>query len=372
VPTSDFLRRPVPYFADPQIGMVQARWTYLNRAYSLLTKVQAMILDTYFGMEHFCRSRSGVFFNFTGTAGIWRRTAIRDAGGWQSDTLTEDIDLSYRAQMHGWRLIYLLDVECPSELPVEMNGFKEQQARWAKGATQVGLKILPGLLRSKQSPRIKAEAFLHLTGSISCPFAIFLAGLVLPTMIVRMHHPEFRTALIDVPCVVSSLAAVAFLLTSQRVIYPRAWKRSIVYLPLLFAVFFGMSLRISKAVFEALWGIQSDFVRTAKFNIDGRSRSWHAKKYRSRGGWLPYLEIAFAGYFAFALDYSIRNHVYRIAPFLLFCASGLMYMGVLSLTQSWKGLRGSTLLDGDLPMRLPLQNSSDGPRRANQEIVPGD
>ncbi len=335
LPTPDFLRRAVPYLTDPRIGMIQTRWTYLNRDYSVLTKVEALMLDGFFGMEHLSRSRSGVFFNFTGTAGVWRRAAIDEAGGWEHDTLTEDIDLSYRAQLCGWRLLYMPEIECPSELPVEMTAFKEQQARWSKGSMQVGIKLLPRLLRSKQSFRIKAEAFLHLTGAITCPFMLVLTALLLPSMIVRFNQDWVHSNLADIPSAVLTFSVYIFYSASQRVLYPRNWKRAMLYLPVMLGVGFALSLRLSKAVIEAIWGVKSDFVRTPKLNIAGPSESWHGKKYRTPAGWLPYFEIAFGLYFAFTIVYLALNRNYRAIPFLLLFVWGFLYTGILSLGQVW-------------------------------------
>ena len=167
VPPTDFLTRTVHFFADPTVGMVQTRWSYLNRDYNFLTEVEAMLLDGHFILEHGARSRAGYFFNFNGTAGILRRRAIEDAGGWQHDTLTEDSDLSYRAQLAGWRFVYLPGLDCPSELPVEMHGFQIQQSRWAKGLTQVAKKLLPKILKADLPKRVKFEAIMHLTPNIS-------------------------------------------------------------------------------------------------------------------------------------------------------------------------------------------------------------
>ena len=201
LPSPDFLRRTLPYLADPKIGMVQTRWTYLNRDYSALTEVESILLDGHFVIEHGARSRSGRFFNFNGTAGVWRRAAIDDAGGWQHDTLTEDTDLSYRAQLRGWQFHYLPDIECASELPVEMNAFKAQQARWAKGLMQTAKKILPRVLRSDVPVDVKSEAIFHLTANISYPLMVLLSTLLLPAMIVRFYQGWFQMLLIDLPLV---------------------------------------------------------------------------------------------------------------------------------------------------------------------------
>ena len=191
IPTADFLRRTIPYFLAPgseNIGMVQTRWTYLNSDYSLLTRVETILLDGHFVIEHGGRSRRGSFFNFNGTAGVWRRAAIEAAGGWEHDTLTEDTDLSYRAQLKGWKFLYLPEIECASELPVDMNGFKAQQARWAKGLIQTAKKILPRVLRSDAPFHVKSEAFFHLTANISYPLMVLLSTMLLPAMIVRFYQ----------------------------------------------------------------------------------------------------------------------------------------------------------------------------------------
>jgi cellulose synthase/poly-beta-1,6-N-acetylglucosamine synthase-like glycosyltransferase len=199
VPPEDFLLKVVHHFTDPKIGMVQTRWTHINRNYSFLTEVEAILLDGHFVLEHSGRARSGVFFNFNGTAGMWRRTAIEEAGGWQHDTLTEDTDLSYRAQLKGWKFIYLQDVECPAELPVEMTAFKTQQARWAKGLIQTSKKILPSVMKSDQPFRVKLEAWYHLTANLSYPLMVLLSVLLLPAMIIRFYQGWFQMLYIDLP-----------------------------------------------------------------------------------------------------------------------------------------------------------------------------
>jgi len=276
-PPADFLKRVVAYFSDPQIGMVQTRWTYINRAYSALTEVEGILLDGHFIIEHGGRSRRGTFFNFNGTAGMWRRRAIDDAGGWEHDTLTEDTDLSYRAQMKGWRFVYVPEIECPSELPVEMNAFKAQQARWAKGLIQVAKKILPRLLRSNQPLHIKAEAVFHLTANISYPLMILLSTLLLPAMIVRFYQGWFQMLVIDLPLFLASTFSIStFYLTAQRELYPRTWPRTFLYLPFVMACGIGLAVRNSVAVMEALFGKQSEFVRTPKYAV-GQARSLSAQ-----------------------------------------------------------------------------------------------
>ena len=187
IPPPDFVTRTIHHFAQADVGVVQTRWSYLNKGYNFLTEVEAMLLDGHFILEHGARSRSGLFFNFNGTAGIIRVAMIADAGGWQHDTLTEDSDLSYRAQLKGWRFVYMPGLHCPSELPVEMHGFQVQQSRWAKGLTQCAKKLLPSILKAPLPFRVKAEAFLHLTPNISYPLMIVVSALMLPVMIVRFY-----------------------------------------------------------------------------------------------------------------------------------------------------------------------------------------
>ena len=233
--------------------MVQTRWSYLNRDYNFLTEVEAMLLDGHFILEHGARSRAGYFFNFNGTAGILRRKMIDDAGGWQHDTLTEDSDLSYRAQLKGWRFVYLPGLDCPSELPVEMHGFQVQQSRWAKGLTQWRKKLLPAILRSDIPSRVKAEAFMHLTPNISYPLMIVVSALMLPVMIVRFYMGVWQMVLLDLPLIVASFWSIsAFYVIAQRELHPKNWKRSILLLPMLMAVGVGLTMINTRAVLEAL------------------------------------------------------------------------------------------------------------------------
>jgi cellulose synthase/poly-beta-1,6-N-acetylglucosamine synthase-like glycosyltransferase len=336
LPGPDFLRLTLPYFSDPRLAMVQTRWTYLNRDYSALTEVESILLDGHFVIEHGARARSGRFFNFNGTAGVWRREAIDDAGGWQHDTLTEDTDLSYRAQLRGWRFLYLPEVECPSELPVEMNAFKAQQARWAKGLMQTAKKILPRVLTADLPAGIKAEACFHLTANISYPLMVVLSTLLLPAMIVRFYQGWMQMLLIDLPLFLASSCSISgFYLTAQRALYPKSWPRKIIYVPFVMAVGVGLSVRNAKAVLEALFGVQSEFARTPKYRIEGHAGTWRRKGYRNRAGWMPYLEVALGLYFAATVYYSLQNQNYFTAPFLLLFVWGYLYTGLMSLGQVW-------------------------------------
>jgi cellulose synthase/poly-beta-1,6-N-acetylglucosamine synthase-like glycosyltransferase len=338
LPEADFLQRTIPYFMNPEggagIGMVQTRWTYLNSDYSLLTNVETILLDGHFVVEHGARSRRGTFFNFNGTAGVWRRTAIEQAGGWQHDTLTEDTDLSYRAQLVGWKFLYLPNIACASELPVDMNGFKAQQARWAKGLMQTAKKILPKVFRSKAPWHVKAEAFFHLTANISYPLMVVLSTMLLPAMIVRFYQGWFQMLVIDLPLFLASTCSISsFYLVSQREIHPKTWWRAILYMPFVMATGIGISVRNAQAVIEAIIGKKSEFARTPKFNIEGKKGSFAKKSYRNSAGWMPYVELLLGLYFAVTVLYSIRNENYATIPFLLLFVWGYLYTGIMSLSQ---------------------------------------
>ncbi len=338
-PAPDFLRRAVPYLtSDPKAGMVQTRWTYLNRHYSALTEIEAILLDGHFVIEHGARSRRGIFFNFNGTGGIWRRATIDDAGGWEHDTLTEDTDLSYRAQLRGWQFLYVPHIECPSELPVEMNAFKTQQARWAKGLMQTAKKTLPRVMNSDASPRIKMEAFLHLTANISYPLMVALSLILLPAMVVRFYQGWFQMLLIDFPLFLAATWSVStFYLVSQHELYPKNWGRALFYLPFVMAVGIGLSVRNSKAVIEALIGKKSEFARTPKYRIEGRQKSpvTVKKAYRRGAGWSPFIELALGLYFIGAVVYAVQNQNFFTLPFLLLFVWGYLYTGFMSLGQTY-------------------------------------
>jgi len=342
IPPADFLRRTVPYFTDSHLAMVQTRWTYINRSYSKLTEVEAILLDGHFAIEHSSRYRSNLFFNFNGTAGIWRRAAIEDAGGWQHDTLTEDTDLSYRAQLRGWRFLYLPEIECPSELPVEMNAFKSQQARWAKGLMQTAKKVLPRVLRSDAPAAVKAEAVFHLTANISYPLMIFLSIILLPAMIVRFYQGWFQVLTIDLPLFLASTCSVSsFYLAAERAFYPKTWKRTFWFLPFVMALGVGIAVRNAFAVIEAIIGKKSEFVRTPKYKVeagaqdrDAQDRNdWTKKSYRKSAGVMPWIEIGLGLYFAAAVAYSIQMENYATVPFFILFVWGYLYTGVMSLAQ---------------------------------------
>jgi len=342
LPPHDFLRRTVDYFTDPKIGMVQTRWTYLNRDYNVLTEVQAMLLDGHFVLEHVARAGGGLFFNFNGTAGVLRKSMIEDAGGWQHDTLTEDSDLSYRAQLKGWRFAYAPDVECPSELPTETHGFQVQQSRWAKGLTQVAIKLLPKILRSDLPFRVKLEAFCHLTPNISYPLMILVSVLMLPVMIVRFYMGWFEMLIIDVPLIAASFWSIsAFYVVAQRQLYPNNWKRSFLFLPALMAAGVALTLINTRAVIEALIGYQTGFARTAKYGTTQKAGAPKATiasaAYRRRSGWLPYLELAMGTIFLGIVWYAIDSYNFLAIPFLSLFVGGYYWAGFTTLWDEYQG-----------------------------------
>jgi len=337
IPARDFLDRLMPHFTDPQVGMVQARWGHINQDYTLLTKIQSILLDGHFVLEHGGRNRSGRFFNFNGTAGIWRRAAIDDAGGWQHDTLTEDLDLSYRAQLRGWRFVFRSDVIAPAEVPVEMNAFKSQQHRWAKGSIQTCCKLLPRLLRANLPIGVKAEAFFHLTANFNYPLMCVLSLLMFPAMVIRYNMGWYEMLLIDVPLFFAATFSVCnFYMVCQREIH-RDWRARIKYLPFLMSIGIGLSINNTRAVFEALLNRQSEFMRTPKYRIEGETDEWVSKKYRQSVAVQPLIELALGLYFTFTVFYALTNQIYGTVPFLVLFQIGFLYTGLVSIVQQYAG-----------------------------------
>ena len=337
IPAPDFLDRLMPHFTDPQVGMVQARWGHINQDYTLLTKIQSILLDGHFVLEHGGRNRSGRFFNFNGTAGIWRRAAIDDAGGWQHDTLTEDLDLSYRAQLRGWRFVFRSDVIAPAEVPVEMNAFKSQQHRWAKGSIQTCCKLLPRLLRANLPIGVKAEAFFHLTANFNYPLMCVLSLLMFPAMVIRYNMGWYEMLLIDVPLFFAATFSVCnFYMVCQREIH-RDWRARIKYLPFLMSIGIGLSINNTRAVFEALFNRQSEFMRTPKYRIEGETDEWVSKKYRQSVAVQPLIELALGLYFTFTVFYALTNQIYGTVPFLVLFQIGFLYTGLVSIVQQYAG-----------------------------------
>jgi cellulose synthase/poly-beta-1,6-N-acetylglucosamine synthase-like glycosyltransferase len=339
VPGKSFLKDTVHHFDDEKIGMVQARWGHLNGDYSLLTRIQGILLDAHFILEHGGRNRSGCFFNFNGTAGVWRREAIDSAGGWQHDTLTEDMDLSYRAQLRGWRFVFLPDVVAPAEIPVSMNAFKTQQHRWSKGSIQTARKLLPKILASPLPLRVKIEAVFHLSANLAYPLMVLLSLLIFPSMLVRFNMGWHEMLLFDVPLFfAATMSVTSFYVVSQREIY-EDWKKRLKVLPMLLSLGIGMCLNNAKAVIEALVGRQTGFVRTPKYRIESASDQWHVKRYRGRKSYLPYLELLLGFYFSAGLAYALVHQIYGSLPFLVLFQVGFLYAGALSLSENRQSRR---------------------------------
>ncbi len=337
IPQASVIMELIHHFTNPKIGVVQARWGHLNYDYSALTRVQTLMLDGHFIMEHTARCRSGRFFNFNGTAGMWRITAIDDAGGWEHDTLTEDMDLSYRAQLKGWKFVYLKDVVVPAELPVEMNAFKTQQFRWAKGSIQNARKILPTVLRSNVSTTQKIETFFHLTNNFAYPLLLLLSMLLLPCLMLRSTHGWREVVLVDLPLFFgTTLSVCTFYLTTQREEGSRSMWWGLKRLPLLLATGIGLSVNQTRAVFEALLGKVSGFVRTPKHGVVDKVTSWKNKKYRGTLTVVPFIEAGMALYFAVTLGLAIYAQRYVSIPFVILFGSGYAYVGFWSLAH---GLR---------------------------------
>ena len=336
VPTPDLLRKTIHFFTDPKVGMIQSRWGHLNRDYSLLTRIQAMFLDGHLVLEQTARSRSGRFFNFNGTAGLWRRTCIAEAGGWQHDTLTEDLDLSYRAQLKGWQFIFLNDLVTPAELPVDMNGFRSQQHRWTKGSIQTCKKILGTIWQSQLPLLVKLEATAHLTSNFAYLLLVFLC--------ILLHHASQESAtlwsgtsrilLFDVPVfMLASVSAAVFYAVAQREIRPKTWMRDIIYLPLLLALGIGMSVNNARAVLEAMFNHQSEFTRTPKYGIEKTKQHWTPARYSPLKSLAPLVEVGFALYFTWFLFDAISKGQWISVPFIALFQTGFTYVAYSSISR---------------------------------------
>jgi cellulose synthase/poly-beta-1,6-N-acetylglucosamine synthase-like glycosyltransferase len=313
VPPADTLRRLLAPFVEPEVGMVQARWGHLNREASWLTRVQGLVLDGHFNIEHAARSAAGLFFNFNGTAGMWRVACLRDAGGWQWDTLTEDLDLSYRAQMRGWRFVYRPDVVVPGELPPSVRAFKGQQARWAQGSIQTARKLLPVLMRGTWPRRLKLEALAHLTSYVPAPLTLGLAVLILPATIVRLERGWPVPLTVDLVVLAVAIGPLAmFYGQTLRLSRRRAWPGLLVHLPMILAVGIGISVNNTRALLAGLFGQgPAEFVRTPK-------RGSAAFGYRAGvSRWSTVAETGLAAYVSVAMGYALVAGLYPSIPFLL-------------------------------------------------------
>lgn len=335
VPPAEILAKTIDYFTDPAVGMVQARWEHINRDQSLLTKTQAILLDGHFVIEHAARNRSGRFMSFNGTAGMWRKSCIEDAGGWQHDTITEDLDLSYRAQMRGWKFVFLPEVTSPAELPPDMEAFKQQQHRWAKGGAQTCRKLLPTILRSNLPKRIKLEAFFHLTSCTVYLYVVLLTLLLAPMVYIKVHvlPNAWERYIFDASILlVATFSASTFYVASQRALF-RTWADSLKYLPFLMALGIGIALNNARGVLEGLFGKSNEFVRTPKFGMGiGEGGDWKHQwlmhRRRQKGiKWQPFAELAIGLYLMACLIMALSDlRVTLGIPFLCLFMVGYLYV----------------------------------------------
>ena len=352
VPRPDMLREVIHEFSDPKIGCVQTRWEHLNRTQSLLTRSQAIFLDGHFVIEHTARGRSGRFINFNGTGGVWRKSAIADAGGWQHDTLTEDMDLSYRAQLQGWRIKYLGDVTSPAELPPEITAFKQQQHRWTKGSVQTAIKLLPKVLRSAQSRSVKTEAFFHLTSGVVYPLAVLVAILFFPAFcfagagVLASQYPVMWW-IMSVLFTILTFSAGTFYVVAQREIHEN-YLAGILLVPFLMAIGMGISLANAIAVLEGVLGHESEFVRTPKYGVgvDEASDKWkrRAGAFAHKVQWIPFAELAIGLYLLACVIIALWfNRAASCVPFMLIFMFGYLYVGSLSLHRLWLSRRNAKI-----------------------------
>jgi len=331
VPPADFLEKTVVHFKDKNIGMVQTRWGYLNREYSLLTRVQSVLLDGHFMLEHTARSLSGRFFNFNGTGGVFRRRAILESGGWDGDTLTEDLDLSYRAQLSGWKFKFLPDVVCPSELPVDIFGFKNQQHRWTKGSIQVGRKLLPTIWRSRVPLKVKFEATFHLSANLSYLLLVFLSALMPFSVMFRSRALQQGSIVWEALVFgLTTISIFVFYAVAQRELYAD-WRVRVRDVPLILALGIGMCINNAWAVAEALVGHNTPFVRTAKYRIENFRDRWKGKIYRSVRRPSFFVELFLAAYMTGALAVVVSLGQWAAIPYVLLFVTGYVYVFALSL-----------------------------------------
>jgi cellulose synthase/poly-beta-1,6-N-acetylglucosamine synthase-like glycosyltransferase len=337
VPPPNILKDCIHHFSDPKVGMIQTRWGHINRSYSWLTRAQAILLDGHLVLEQTARSRTGRFFNFNGTAGLWRKRCIGEAGGWQHDTLTEDLDLSYRAQLRGWKFVFLADIVTPAELPVDIDGFKSQQHRWTKGSIQTCKKVLPRIWRSKLPLFIKIEATAHLTANFAYLLLAFLCVLLHPSSSgagAAAAGGIIRMFLIDLPIfVATTISTAVFYLCAQRELHPKDWKREIWFFPFVLALGIGVSINNARGVLEAIFNRRSDFCRTPKYGIEKAKQQWKQNRYSAVRTVIPLVEFIFAVYFTYFVFHAFQNREFLSLPFLMLFQTGFAYVAFCSVWQ---------------------------------------
>lgn len=323
LPNDDFLLRATPYFSDQKTGMVQARWGFMNTEYSWLTAVQSLLLGQHFTIEHFVRFKKGLFFNFNGTAGIWRRQAIESAGGWRSDTVTEDLDLSYRAQLMGWRFVYRDDLVVPSELPVTMASFRCQQQRWAKGSIQTAKKILPRLIASRLPVRVKCEAAAHLMANFCWLLGTVITLTLYSTITWRVSIGPYQMLRLDLPLFMMT-SIILFLYFFIYIVIAEK-KKTFGRLLLLPVLTIGIAPSIAVSVIKGILSNGGDFHRTPKFGIRGRERlPILASLYRQQS--LPYIMMntALFLYSLLPLVFVCQRGTWLAIPFVLLFPLGFL------------------------------------------------
>ncbi|MEO0973801.1 MAG: glycosyltransferase family 2 protein, partial [Pseudomonadota bacterium] len=342
LPEKDLLRSMIQHFADPRVGMVQAQWDYLNRNDSLLTRLQGLLLDAHFTVEQTARSARDHFFNFNGTAGIWRHQAIVDAGGWHADSITEDLDLSYRAQLARWKFTYLRDVRCMSELPGEMSAFKSQQRRWSKGGIEVMRKLLGRLWREPITLGQRLEGTVHLTSNLA--HLIILVDclfFLIPAIIARQAIGPFPPLWVDlVLFTFGGLSHVYFYLGAQAALGRNLW-HSWWQVPLLMATTIGLSRSNGQGVLEALLGHRTSFVRTPKRGNEGRTG--YAVRFSGAG---EMLEVTLGVVYAWACVWCWQHGVYLALPFMIMIAGGFLFTGLSSLATARERRRPEVVATG--------------------------
>lgn len=335
VPKSDFIKRTLSFFNDEKVGMVQTRWEHLNGNYSILTKAQALALDGHFVIEQTVRNKAGFFINFNGTGGVWKKSCIEESGNWQEDTLTEDLDLSYRAQLNGWKFIFLKDYTSPAELPSEINALKNQQFRWTKGAVETAKKILPLVWRSDVALRVKLQSTFHLTNNLVFPFILLAAILNVPLIFIKNSGShELYFAILSL-FVLAFIGSFIFYLMSQKDV--RAdWRKKIVLFPLFMAGSMGFSVNNSRAVFEGLLNRKSEFVRTPKYRVVSEKDTWMGKRYFSKKiGFSVVVELIMAIYCLLGVISSLYFAEIAALPFQILFFIGFAFVSVASIKHAF-------------------------------------
>lgn len=361
MPPADFLRKTVDYFVDSQVGIVQVRWGHVNQDYSTLTKSQSILLDGHFIIEQSARFNNGLFFNFNGTAGVIRKSCIESSGGWQHDTLTEDLDLSYRAQLSGWKLVYLKDTTADAELPVDMNAFKSQQHRWAKGGVQTAFKILPQIFKNKELPfKVKSEAFFHLFGNISYILLLILLLLMFPMGFFWQSVTWHNLVLFNLFAISAGTLSFAFFYAlTVKETHGKNWLNYLKYVPVAISVGAGIAVNNSKAVIEAFLGKQSEFRRTPKFAVTSKSDNWKARNsYISSKEITALVEITLGLLFLLQTLYAVYKGYYGWIPFLLIIQFGFLYTGFLSIFHSNEKKSAQSTVNTLIPKPI-LQREKD-------------